>query len=66
LLFETSRPLLPIGGQLLLLLQPLFGALGPALGWLGEDETLRACAAWLEDPTAIDRLLARLEGQALD
>jgi hypothetical protein len=66
LLFETSKPLLPIGAQLLLLLQPLLGAFGPAIGWLGEDETLHACVAWLEDSAAVDRLLARLEGQGLD
>jgi hypothetical protein len=66
LLFETSKPLLPIGAQLLLLLQPLLGAFGPAIGWLGEDTGLRACVSWLEDPAAVDRLLTRLEEQALD
>jgi len=66
LLLETSKPLLPIGAQMLLLLQPLLGAFGPALGWPGEDEALREYAAWLEDPAAVDRVLARLEEQAVD
>jgi hypothetical protein len=66
LLFETSKPLLPVGAQLLLLLQPLLGALGPAVGWLGEDAGLRACVTWLEDPAAVDHLLMRLEEQAVD
>jgi hypothetical protein len=65
-LFETSKPLLPIGAQLLLLLQPLLGAFGPAIGWLGDDAGLRACAAWLEDPAAVDDLLTRLEERAVD
>jgi len=66
LLLETSKPLLPIGAQMLLLLQPLLGALGPVLGWLGEDEALREVAAWLEDPAAVERVLARLEERAVD
>lgn len=66
LLFETSKPLLPIGAQLLLLLQPLLGALGPATAWLGGDVGLHKCVAWLEDPAAVDQLLTRLEEQALD
>ena len=64
LLLETSKPLLPIGAQMVLLLQPLLGAFGPALGWLGEDEALREVAAWLEDPAAVDRVLACLEERA--
>jgi hypothetical protein len=60
-LLETSRPLLPIGAQLVLLLQPLLGALGPGLGPLGDDEALSEMARWLEDPAAVDRMLVRLE-----
>jgi hypothetical protein len=66
LLLETSKPLLPIGAQMVLLLQPLLGAFGPVLGWLGDDEALHEMASWLEDPAAVDQVLARLEEQAVD
>jgi hypothetical protein len=66
LLLETSKPLLPIGAQMVLLLQPLLGAFGPLLGWLGDDQALREMASWLEDPAAVDQVLARLEEQAVD
>jgi hypothetical protein len=66
LLFETSKPLLPIGAHLLLLLQPLLGAVGPAMGGPGQDSGLQAWVTWLEDPEAVDRLLERLEEQAPD
>jgi hypothetical protein len=66
LLLETSKPLLPIGAQLVLLLQPLLGALGPAVGPFGDDEALCEMASWLEDPAAVDRMLVRLEEQAMD
>lgn len=66
LLLETSKPLLPIGAQMILLLQPLLGAFGPLLGWLGDDEALREMASWLEDPEAVEQVLVRLEEQAVD
>ena len=66
LFLETSKPLLPIGAQMVLLLQPLLGAFGPMLGSLGDDEALSGLVSWLEDPAAVDQLLARLEEQAVD
>jgi hypothetical protein len=66
LMLETSKPLLPIGAQLVLLLQPLLGAVGPALGWLGDDAALSDVARLLEDPVAVDEVLTRLEERAVD
>jgi hypothetical protein len=66
LLLETSKPLLPIGAQLILVLQPLLGAFGPLLGWLGEDEALHEMVSWLEDPAAVDQVLVRLDEQVMD
>lgn len=61
LFLEASKPLAPIGSQLLLLAQPL---IGPAMSWLGRgdgDQALADCADLLESPDSLDRLLARLE-----
>jgi hypothetical protein len=62
LFLELGKPLLPIGSQLLLLAQPILGAMGPALGWHHTDGVLVECADLLDDPHAVDRVLVRLEG----
>lgn len=54
LLLEASKPLLPIGGQALLLVQPL-------LGWLGSERDLNEFVELLEDPAGVERLLSQLE-----
>ena len=61
LFLEISKPLAPVGGQALLLLQPLIGSIGPFRGGDGEDQVLAEYAALLEDPVSIDQILARLE-----
>jgi len=59
LFLEAFKPLAPVGSQLLLLVQPLFGAARSP-----EDRTLDEVAAMIEDPEAIERFIARLEGTA--
>jgi hypothetical protein len=54
LFIEASRPLLPIGSQALLLVQPF-------LGWLGGDRELQDYAALFEDPAGVECILSRLE-----
>ena len=54
LLLEASKPLLPIGSQALLLVQPL-------LGWLGSGRDLDEFVELFEDPAGVERLLTRLE-----
>ena len=54
LLLEASKPLLPIGSQALLLVQPL-------LGWLGNERDLNEYVELFEDPAGVERLLTRLE-----
>lgn len=51
LFLELSKPLALLGGQALLLLQPLLG--GPLDEW----------AEWVEDPATIDQVLDRLESR---
>lgn len=53
-LLEINKPFSFLGSQALWMLQPL---MGPLVG----RESIAAYAQLLEDPTAIDRLLARLE-----
>lgn len=61
LLLEANKPLACIGGQALLLIQPLLGLVGPALGWPVGKERAAEWAALLEHPSGIDRILERLE-----
>jgi len=60
-LLEISKPLAPIGGQMLLLVQPLAGFVGPLWGAFDEERVLAEYAALLEDPATIDNMVARLE-----
>ena len=61
LLLEANKPLAPIGGQALLLLQPLLGLVGPALGWSSGAEPAAEWADLLENPAGVDRILERLD-----
>jgi hypothetical protein len=61
LFLEAHKPLAPIGSQALFFLQPLLGVVGPLFGWFDDDRILADCAALLEDPAAIDHILAHLE-----
>ena len=63
LFIETAKPLALIGGQALLVLQPLLGAFGPMLGLTVGEDTLSEYVALLEDSASIDRLLERLEAR---
>jgi len=54
LFIEASKPLLPIGSQALLLVQPL-------LGLLGRDRDVNEFVDLFEDPASVERLLLRLE-----
>lgn len=54
IILETGRPLAFLGGQLLWLAQPALSLLLPA-------REVGRVAALLEDPTAVNALLARLE-----
>ena len=54
LFIEASKPLLPIGSQALLLVQPL-------LGWLDGSPDLREYVELLEDPAGVERIVSRLE-----
>ena len=54
LFIEASKPLLPIGSQALLLVQPL-------LGLLGSDRDLNEFVELFEDPAGVERILSRLE-----
>jgi hypothetical protein len=66
LFLEASKPLLPIGGQLLLLFEPVLGYVGSALGWTGTGGVVAAYATLLEDPVSVDRILVRLERGAIE
>ena len=66
LFLEVSKPLLPIGSQLLLLAQPILGPIGSALGWYQTDGVLADYAELLENPLAVDRMLVRLEGRSAE
>lgn len=66
LFLEASKPLLPVGSQLLLLVQPFLGLVGSVLGWQHEDGVLTECAELLEDPLAVDRMLVLLEGRSVE
>lgn len=54
LFIEASKPLLPIGSQALLLVQPL-------LGWLDSSLDLSEYVELLEDPAGVERIVSRLE-----
>lgn len=54
LLLEANRPLAFLGSQLLLLAEPLLGL----FGWAGRAQQW---SALLQDPSAVDYLLLRLE-----
>ena len=62
LFLEASKPLALIGSQMLLVLQPMLGAIGPA--WFADHRVVAEYAALLEDPVTIDRLLVHLERAA--
>jgi hypothetical protein len=61
LFLEAHKPLAPVGSQALFFLQPLLRVVGPLFGWFDDDRILADYAALLEDPAAIDRILAHLE-----
>ncbi len=54
LFLQTGRPLLPIGGQVLLLMEPLLGA-------FKLDRDVGEYAALLEDAHSVERVLDRLD-----
>ncbi len=62
LFLKFHEPLAPLGSQALLLFQPLLEPLGTVLGWTDGERMISECASLLEDPTGVERLLARLEG----
>lgn len=61
LLLETTKPLLPIASQVLLFAQPLLGAIGPSLGWFDDQRVVADYAMLIDEPDAIERVLAILE-----
>jgi hypothetical protein len=61
LFLEASKPLLPIGSQLLLLFEPVLGYVGSALGWFENNGAVAEYATLLEDPVSVDRILVCLE-----
>ncbi|MBN1933210.1 MAG: hypothetical protein JW934_01025 [Anaerolineae bacterium] len=64
LFLQANKPLAPIGGQALLFLQPVLGAVGAMLGWANGERVWTDYAALLENPACIDRLLELLERPA--
>jgi hypothetical protein len=64
LFLEASKPLAPIGSQVLLLFQPMLGAIGPTLGWFDDDQIVAEYAELLEDTANVDRVLEALEREA--
>jgi hypothetical protein len=65
-LFEAGKPLLPVGSQVLLFLQPILGSIAPVLGWFDDNRIVAEYAKLLEDPASIDRILMRLEHGAVE
>ena len=61
LFLQAGKPLALIGSQLLLVLQPLLGFVGPAMGWFQDSRLLADYAQLLEDEVSIERILARLD-----
>ena len=61
LALEASKPLAILGAQALLFCQPMLGALGPAFGGFDERQAVDQIAGLLEEPEAVERILARLE-----
>jgi len=61
LFLGASKPLALVGSHLLLLLQPLFGFVGPMFGWFDDDRVLADYVLILEDEVSVDRILAHLE-----
>jgi hypothetical protein len=66
LFLEASKPLSFIGSQVLLLLQPVLGHIGPTLGWFDDSHVVAEYAELLEDPANIDRILAYLEHRSTE
>ena len=64
LFLEASKPLSTVGSQVLLLAQPVLGAIGPTLGLFDDDRIVAEYADLLEDPANIDRILESLEREA--
>ena len=60
-----GKPLLPIGSQILLLLQPVLGHIGPISGWF-DDSTVAEIAILFENPANVDRLLVCLEHRSIE
>lgn len=66
LFLEASKPLSFIGSQVLLLLQPMLGYIGPTLGWFDDSHVVAEYAELLEDPANIDRILVCLEHRSIE
>lgn len=64
LFLQANKPLAPVGGQALLFLQPVLGALGSMLGWANDERVWNEYALWLEDPACIDQIVELLERSA--
>lgn len=66
LFLEASKPLLPIGSQMLFLLQPVLGHIGPILGWFDDNSAVAEMATLFESPANVDRLLVCLEHRSME
>jgi hypothetical protein len=65
-LFEAGKPLLPVGSQVLLFLQPFLGSIALMLGWFDDNRIVAEYAMLLEDPASIDRILMCLEHRVVE
>jgi hypothetical protein len=61
LFLQAYKPLAPVLSHILLFSQPLFGSVGPMLGWFDDEQSIAEYALLLEDPTIIDQILLCLE-----
>ena len=66
LFLEASKPLSFIGSQVLLLLQPVLGHIGPTLGWFDDNHIVADYAELLEDPANVDHILTCLEHRSIE
>ena len=66
LFLEASKPLLPIGSQMLFFLQPVLGHIGPILGWSDDNGAVAEMATLFENPANVDRLLVCLEHRSVE
>jgi hypothetical protein len=66
LFLEASKPLLPIGSQMLFFLQPVLGHIGPMLGWSDDNRAVAEMATLFENPANVDRLLVCLEHRSME